>query len=216
MSGITLYDYWRSSASYRVRLALAVKGLEYRTHPVNLLVGAHKAAPHLQRNPQAFVPVMEIEGVELTQSLAIIDYLEERFPTPALLPEDFLERAQVRALAHALAVDIHPVCNLSIVKEIALLSDAGDEAKKAWMQRHIRRGLCAFEKLLERGKPGRFCFKDRIGLADIVLLPQIYNADRWSAERSDLPLICGIVERLQQEEVLQAAAPREPLGTTTH
>lgn len=186
-----LYDYWRSSASYRVRIALNLSGIAYKAEVIDLLKGAHSQALHLQRNPQGFVPALEIDGLMLTQSLAIIDYIIETRGV-SLLPEDPGGRARVRALAHAIAMDIHPVCNLSVVNHVMELTGGGDDVRVEWMRRFIGKGLGAFEALLEHPSTGVFCHGDIPGLADICLIPQIYNAERWGVDISGLKRIAAI------------------------
>ncbi|WP_028717504.1 maleylacetoacetate isomerase [Paracoccus sp. J39] len=175
---VVLHDYWRSSASYRVRIALALKGIAYRRVTVDLVAGEQRGAANLRVNPQGLVPALEIDGRVLTQSLAIIEYLEETRPEPALLPEDAAARAHVRALALAVACEIHPVSNLRVLDRVEAL--AGSEARAAWNRENIARGLEAVERLLDHpGFAGRFCHGDRPGMADCVLIPQIDNARRW-------------------------------------
>jgi maleylacetoacetate isomerase len=185
-----LFDYWRSSASYRVRIALTLKGLPYRAVPVNLLTGRHRATDHLARNPQGAVPVLDIDGLRLTQSLAIIEYLDETRPEPPLLSVDPAGRARARALAHVIAMDIHPICNLSVANRVASLG--GDAARRDWMREHIDRGLTAFEALLVLPGTGRFCHGDAPGLADCCLVPQLYNARRWGLDPSAWPTIARV------------------------
>jgi maleylacetoacetate isomerase len=185
-----LYDYWRSSASYRVRIALNLKGLTYRAVAVNLLTDQHRSPEHLARNPQGSVPALDIDGLRLTQSLAIIEYLDETRSEPPLLPSDPAGRARVRALAHVIAMEIHPICNLSVANRIAELG--GDAARLEWMREHIGRGLNAFEALLARPSTGRFCHGDAPGLADCCLVPQLYNARRWQLDLSAWPIVARI------------------------
>jgi len=205
MATPVLYDYWRSSACYRVRIALNLAGIDYTSVVVNLVDGSHTTAEHLERNPQGFVPALEIDGLMLTQSLAIIEYLVETRGV-ALLPDEPAERARVRALSHAIAMDIHPVCNLSVVGEVMRLSGGGDDVRVAWMQKFISKGLEAFEKLLDYPETGKFCHGDTPGLADICLIPQIYNAERWGADISGL-------ERIQ---AIRAACDQLPAFANAH
>ena len=186
-----LYDYWRSSASYRVRIALNLAGVEYTPVVVDLLSKAHKSPEHLERNPQGLVPALEIDGLMLTQSLAIIEYVIETRGV-SLLPDDAAGRARVRALAHSIAMDIHPVCNLSVVSHVLELTGGGDPVRSAWMQKWIGAGLEAFEKMLDHPDTGTFCHGEAPGLADICLIPQIYNAERWGADISGLKRIQAI------------------------
>ena len=206
MDAPILYDYWRSSASYRVRIALNMAGIVYRPVVVDLLQRAHKGSAHLERNPQGLVPAMEIDGLMLTQSLAIIEYLIETRGLP-LLPDDPAGRARVRALCHAIAMDIHPVCNLSVVGHVMELTGGGDEVRATWMQRYIGAGLGAFEKLLDHPETGKFCHGDTPGLADICLIPQIYNAERWGADISGLKRIQAIRQACDQLPAFIRAHP---------
>jgi maleylacetoacetate isomerase len=186
-----LYDYWRSSASYRVRIALNLAGVEYTPVVVDLLSKAHRSPEHLERNPQGLVPALEIDGLMLTQSLAIIEYVIETRGV-SLLPDDAAGRARVRALAHSIAMDIHPVCNMSVVAHLLELTGGGDAVRSAWMQKWIGAGLEAFEKMLDHPDTGTFCHGEAPGLADICLIPQIYNAERWGADISGLKRIQAI------------------------
>ena len=186
-----LYDYWRSTASYRVRIALNLAGIDYKPVVVDLLSGAHKGADNLKRNPQGFVPALEIDGLMLTQSLAIIEYIVETRGV-SLLPDDASDRARVRALAHVIAMDIHPVCNLNVVAHVMELTGGGDAVRVAWMQKFISQGLAAFEQLLDHPSTGRFCHEAAPGLADICLIPQLFNADRWGVDLTDFKRITAI------------------------
>ncbi|MCL4145001.1 UNVERIFIED_CONTAM: hypothetical protein GTU68_064924 [Idotea baltica] len=183
---IVLYDYWRSSASYRVRIALNLLGLEAEIRPVNLLTGAHLDADYLALNPQGLLPALIVDGQTLTQSLAIIEYLHATQPGSRLLPETVDGQYRVRQLAHAIAMEIHPVCNLGVVRHVADLAGGGDETKAAWMRHFIGKGLTAFETLLD-GSEGPFCHGTTPTMADCCLIPQLYNADRWGVDVSGFP-----------------------------
>lgn len=202
---ITLHDYWRSSASYRVRIALNLLGLEWRSLPVDLLAGAQRGPENLARNPQGLVPTLEIDGLVLTQSLAILEYLDET-RAGGFLPADPAGRARVRALAHAVAMEIHPVCNLSVTR-FAAEASGGRIATEDWMRHHIPRGLAALEALLDHPATGRFCHGDRISLADLCLVPQLYNARRWGVDLAALPRILAIEARLAALPAVAAAHP---------
>lgn len=201
-----LYDYWRSSASYRVRIALNLAGIAYTPVVIDLLAGDHGSPEHLERNPLGKVPALDIDGVMLTQSLAIVEYLIETRGL-ALLPDEPAERARVRALADVIAMDIHPICNLSVVAHVMELTKGGDEVRVAWMQRFISQGLEAFEKLLDHPQTGRFCHGDTPGLADICLIPQIYNANRWGVDISGLSRISAIGAACQELPAFANAHP---------
>lgn len=192
-----LHTYWRSSAAWRVRTALAFKGLAWEPAPHDLRTGEQSAADYLVRNPQGLVPALEIDGTVLTQSLAIIEYLEERFPEPPLLPGDALERARVRAFALAIACDIHPVQNLRVLRMLRARG-LDQEAVDGWAREVIEGGLAACARLIE-GREGPFCFGGAFTLADVVLIPQMANARRFGA-RTDWPRL----------EAIEAAALAHP------
>ena len=188
MSEVVLWDYPKSSASYRVRIALNLAGLAYETRIVNLLDKEHRGADHLARNPQGLVPVLKIDGQHFTQSLAILDYLDQ---TRAMgwLPQDPAGQARARALAYCIAVDLHPVCNLSVM----VAATGGQEpARTQWMHRFIRPGLEAFEALLAGFPQSPFATGDAPGMADLCLIPQLYNANRWGVAYDDLPRIKSV------------------------
>ncbi len=201
-----LHDYWRSSASYRVRITLNMLGIEYQTETVDLLDREQRSPAHLRRNPQGLVPVLEIDDHVLTQSLAIIEYLDETREA-GLLPEDALQRQRVRALAAAIAMEIHPVCNTSVVAHVMALTGGGDPVRSAWMKKFIGQGLTAFETMLDDGQSGEYCHGDTPGLADICLVPQIYNAERWDVDLSACPKLVAIGERCNALEPFAKAHP---------
>ena len=210
MAGTVLYDYWRSSASYRVRIALNLLGIAYETVPVNLLAGGHTTPDHLLRNPQGLVPVLDIDGVRLTQSLAIVEYLEETRPGGGLLPADPPGRARVRALSHAIAMEIHPVCNLRVIGRVMELAGGGDATRGDWMRKFIGEGLAAFETMLDDQATGRFCHGDRPGMADLCLVPQLYNARRWDVDLISLPRIRAIDAACEKLDAFRLAFPVAP------
>ncbi|HNG66436.1 MAG TPA: maleylacetoacetate isomerase, partial [Thauera aminoaromatica] len=180
-----LYTYFRSSAAYRVRIALNLKGLDYEAVPVHLVRGGgeHRQPAYLGLNPAGLVPALEDQGQVLTQSLAIIEYLEESHPQPALLPAAPLDRARVRAIAQAIACDIHPVNNLRVLQYLTRELDASEEQKNAWYRHWIGVGLQAVEAMLAGdARTGAFCHGDTPGLADCCLVPQVFNARRFGCE----------------------------------
>ncbi len=207
MSDVNLYDYWRSSASYRVRIALNLLGIAYTAVPIDLTQKVHLTEAHMTRNPQGFVPALEIDGKLLTQSLAILEYLSETRGNGALVPTEINARTRVRTLSHAIAMDIHPICNLNVVTHVMDITGGGDQARLDWMQHFIGRGLAGFERLLNDGRTGTFCHGDAPTMADCCLVPQIYNARRWQVDLSGLPAIARIVEAC---EALPAFATAHP------
>ena len=207
MTTPVLYDYWRSSASYRVRIALNLKDIAYQAVSIDLQTQQHGGAEHRARNPQGFVPVLDIDGSMMTQSLAIIEYLDSRNPAPALLPADPAEAARLRAIAYAIAMEIHPICNPSVVAHHAAAFDGSDDDRKIWMQHFIDKGLRAVEVLANHPASGRFLHGDSPGLADIVLVPQLYNARRWDVPLDDMPRLTAIDAACRDLPAFAAAAP---------
>ncbi|PDT79985.1 maleylacetoacetate isomerase [Sinorhizobium sp. BJ1] len=202
-----LYDYWRSSASYRVRIALNLVDESYRSVPVDLVAKVHRASEHLARNPQGLVPVLDIDGQRFNQSLAIIEYLAETRPESGFLPNDAIGRQRVRALSYAIAMDIHPVCNLGVVAHVMEAAPDGEIARRAWMQKFIGEGLAAFERLLDHPATGAFCHGDTPTMADICLMPQVYNARRWEVDLSRCPRIVAIDARCAEIDGFARAHP---------
>jgi maleylacetoacetate isomerase len=203
---VRLYDYFRSSASYRVRIALNLKGYDYEQIPVNLLEGGQKDAGYRARNPQGLVPALEVTGGQLIQSLAIIDYLEESCPLPPLLPDDPVARAQVRAMAQIVACDIHPLNNLRVLKY--LKTELGHEQGEidAWYAHWVREGFAALEELAIR-YGGTYLSGGVPGLADICLVPQMFNARRFDIALNDFPNLVAYDAKANQLEAFQAAHP---------
>lgn len=187
LASMKLYNYFRSSASYRVRIALGLKDLAYEYVPVHLARGEHQLPPYADMAADGLVPVLEVGDLRLSQSMAIIEYLDETHPAPALLPKDPVDRARVRALAQSVACEIHPLNNLRVLKYLVRELHVDEEAKTAWYRHWVRVGLQAFERQLEQGKLGRFCFGDTPTLADCCLVPQIYNGQRFNCDFSGLP-----------------------------
>jgi len=199
-----LYDYWRSSASYRVRMALNLAGESFAAIPVDLLQAEQVAPPNLARNPQGLVPTLEIDGLSLTQSLAIIEYLNDT--RGGFLPSDAAGRARVRALSYAVAMEIHPVCNLRVGK-YAEAASGGAITMQGWQQKFIAEGLFALEQMLNHPATGRFCHGENLTMADICLLPQVYNANRWGVDVTSLSQISRIVSEMETIPAIAAAHP---------
>lgn len=205
-----LYSYFRSSAAYRVRIALNLKGLAYRTLPVHLLRdGGEQHRPAYRAvNPAGLVPALEDRGHTLTQSLAILEYLEEQYPQTPLLPRGSADRARVRAIAQSIACEIHPLNNLRVLQYLSGTLGLGEEQKNAWYRHWVGEGLGAVERLLaDDRRTGAFCHGDRPTLADCCLVPQVFNARRFGCELDAMPTILAIVARCQSLEAFQRAAP---------
>ncbi len=207
----TLYGYFRSSAAYRVRIALNLKGLDYAQAAVNLVKGEQRGEANLARNPQGLVPVLETdEGTQLSQSLAICEYLDERHPEPPLLPADAEGRARVRSLAQLIACEIHPLNNLKVLKYLVGELKLDEAAKLAWYRHWIAEGFTALEsRLADEPATGEFCHGDSPGLADLCLVPQVFNAERFECDLSAYPTIRRIAEHCRSLEAFAKAAPGE-------
>jgi maleylpyruvate isomerase len=207
---IKLYNYFRSSASFRVRIALNFKGLTYDYVPVHLLKdGGEQLAPSFRTlNPDSLVPVLDDDGAVLTQSLAIIEYLEETRPQPPLLPRDAHERAYVRSIALAIACDIHPLNNLRVLRYLVRTLAVGDEQKNAWYRHWVEHGLAALEaRLIAEARSGRYTLSDTVTLADVVIVPQIFNAQRMDCNLNSIPTIMRIFDNCMQLPAFMEAHP---------
>ena len=202
-----LYNYFRSSASFRVRIALELKGLDYEYVPVHLVKGEHKNPDYQSVSPEMLVPHLEVDGLNLAQSMAIIEYLEETHPEPALLPSDPAGRAQVRALAQSIACEIHPLNNLRVLKYLVKTLGVDEEAKNSWYRHWVRSGLEAFEQLLAQLPAARFCWGDAPTLADCCLVPQIFNGQRFNVDFSGLPRTMAAFEACMALPAFQRAQP---------
>ena len=204
-----LYSYYRSSAAYRVRIALNLKQLPYETVGVHLLKngGEQKQPAYSAKNPQKLVPALEDNGQVFTQSLAIIEYLDEAYPAQPLLPAAATERARVRAMAQLIACDIHPLNNLRVLGYLKNQLGADETAKNEWYRHWINEGFTALEILLQSEQTGRFCHGDTPTLADCCLIPQVYNARRFQMDLSLYPTIVRIVAECEALPAFQAAAP---------
>ena len=200
-----LHGYFRSGTSYRTRIALNLKGLRYQQVGVDLREGAHKSADFLALNPQGMLPALEVEGAVLTQSPAILEWLEETHPEPPLMPSGALERAQVRAMAAIIGCDIHPLNNLRVLK--AVRETGADQAGvDAWAARWMRPGFDALESLIARHGEG-WSWGDQPGLVDCYLVPQLYSAERFNIDIADWPRIAAIQAAAQGHPAFVAAHP---------
>ena len=205
-----LYTYFRSSAAYRVRIALHLKGLAFDSVPVHLLRegGQQHAAAYAALNPNETVPTLEDDGQILNQSLAIIEYLDETHPSPPLLPGSAADRARIRAIAQTIASDIHPINNLRVLQHLTRSFDLSEAQKNAWYCHWVERGLQTVEKMLARDPcTGRFCHGDAPTLADCCLVPQVFNARRYECSLDAFPRIRAIVETCEALPAFQQAAP---------
>ncbi|WP_047243519.1 maleylacetoacetate isomerase [Chromobacterium subtsugae] len=207
MAERVLYGYFRSSAAYRVRIALNLKGLAYQYRAVNLLKGEQRSADYLAINPHGLVPLLDDGGVQIAQSLAICEYLDEAYPdTARLLPAEPAARARVRSIALAIAADIHPLQNPRVGKFLQAEHGASEEGKTEWIRHWIRTGFDALERQLAQ-TAGRYAVGDAPTLADVCLLPQVFSARRFGVDLAPYPTIVRIAEAL---EALPAFADAHP------
>ena len=206
MTRPVLHDYYRSSAAYRVRIALNLKGVEYDRHPVNLLESEQKSDQYRALNPEGLVPMLEIDGLKLTQSLSIIMYLASRFPEPSLLPADPGEAAHVRAMALAIACDIHPLNNLRVLKYLSGPLRIAEEERQDWYAHWITEGFTALETIAAP-RAGAFLFGDSPTIADICLVPQMYNARRFDIPVGAYPTLVRADQNAAEIEAFAAAHP---------
>ena len=205
---LKLHSYFRSSAAYRCRIALNLKGLAHETAFVHLIKdgGQQHATAYRALNPQSLVPMLEADGQVITQSLAIIEYLEETQPEPSLLPGDALQRARIRAFALAIACDVHPLNNLRVLNYLKGPMGQDQAVVDTWYRHWVESGLAACEALLP-ANASRFCFGDRPTLADVCLVPQMYNARRLKCDLSGLPRLVAIDEACRVLKAFADAAP---------
>ncbi len=202
-----LHNYFRSSASFRVRIALEAKGLAYDYVAVHIAKGDHKRAPFAELSADTLVPLLEVDGLKLSQSMAIIEYLDETHAEPALLPADAAGRARVRALAQSIACEVHPLNNLRVLKYLVREMKVEEDAKNAWYQHWCREGLEAFERQLAQQPVSTYCHGDTLTLADCCLVPQIFNAQRFKVNFDGLPRIMAIFDACMELPAVQKAQP---------
>ncbi|TQE99135.1 MAG: maleylacetoacetate isomerase [Spiribacter salinus] len=208
----TLFGYWRSSASYRLRIALNLKGLSYSQEAVHLVRdgGEQHQASFRARNPHGLVPVLRADDQNLTQSLAILEFLEERHPAPPLLPDTAVERAWARAAAQTLACEIHPLNNLRVLKYLVTELGASEETKLGWYRHWVEQGLAVVESHLAQ-LPGDFSLGEWPGYLEACLVPQVYNARRFQCELSQCPTVVELDRRCNELDAFREAAPeRQP------
>jgi maleylacetoacetate isomerase len=202
-----LYSFFRSSAAYRVRIALNLKGVDYETVAVNLASGAHRTPEFLAVNPQATIPTLDDDGTILWQSLAIIEYLDARFPTPRLIPSEPIARARVQAMAQLIACEVHPLNNLRVLKYLRGELKLDEAAVAKWYSHWVAEAFGPLETFVGRWSGGRYCFGDALSLADVYLVPQMYNARRFNCDLAPYPTLVRIAEGLAGDPAIARAAP---------
>lgn len=211
----TLHGYFRSSATWRVRVGFAAKGLSYTHAGVHLLKGEHRSAEHLARNPLGTIPLLEVQRKDgtvfrLGESLAILQYLEEQHPTPTLFPGDVESRAHVRWMAELINADIHPLQNMGTLQQLEKTFNVDDAGRKAWAQHFIARGFTALEALLKQVS-GSHCVGNTLSLADVCLVPQVYNARRFGVDLAPFPTLVRVADALAATPLFQQTHPdRQP------
>jgi maleylpyruvate isomerase len=205
-----LYSFFRSSAAYRVRIALNLKGAPFDYVAKHLAKdgGEHKRADYLAINPQGFIPALEHDGALITQSIAIVEYLDEVFPTPSLLPKSPIDRAIVRAMSLLVACDIHPLNNLRVLNYLKSPLGQGSDAIAAWYKHWIDEGFAALEKLIAKhSQASRYCFGDAVTMTDVLLVPQVANSRRYQMDLAPYPTLQKVVAHLESLPEFLAARP---------
>lgn len=209
---ITLYNYFRSSAAFRIRIALNYKGIEYSTIDIDLTKNEQKSSPYLTNNPAGLVPSLEDNKYNIHQSLAIMEYLEEKYSTTnTILPSGFFERAYVREIALSIACDIHPLNNLRVLNYLKNTLTITEEEKLKWYQHWIHDGLTALEKLVKNSAnyTGKYCYKEQFTIADICLIPQLFNAKRFNCDLEQYPTLKSIEHECLKLEAVKRTYPNQ-------
>ncbi len=202
-----LYSFFNSSTSYRLRIALALKNLDFNLIPVNIRVMEHKAPEYVEKNPSASVPLLDDNGFQLGQSMAILDYLDAKYPEPRLIPSDIQQRARVLEVANVIACDMHPLNNLRVLRYLVKDLSVSDDAKNTWYRHWIDEGFRSVEALLARGQSGPFCFGEQVTVADVCLVPQVANALRMGCDLQVYPRVMAVFAHCNTLPAFQKAAP---------
>ncbi len=211
---LILYDYWRSSAAYRVRIALKLKNIPYESRPVNLLESEQLSDQYRALNPMQAVPMLDTGTHKLTQSIAIMEWLEEHYPSPPLLPQSSEARAKVRAMSLLVATDIHPLNNQRVLKYLTGTLKQSEETKLAWYAHWIRQGLTALEAFAKESA-GTYSVGDHVSMADACLIPQLYNARRFHCPLDDYPTLVRIEKTCNELDAFIAAMPEKQSDATS-
>ena len=211
----TLYSYWRSSTSYKVRIALNLKELDYSIVPINLVKGEHKEEDYLSLNPSGAVPTLIDGDNHFAQSNTILEYLEEVYPDPECMPSDPAARAYARQIINIISCDIHPVNNLRVLRYLSNNLDVSDDDKTAWYHHWIHEGFKSLEALIQNSSfyEGEFCTGDEVGFAEATLIPQMYNARRFDVDLNDYPALCDIEQRCLDLPAFQNAVPEAQIDS---
>lgn len=204
-----LYSFFNSSTSYRVRIALSLKGLDYDYLPLNIRIGIQNEEPFKEVNPMMGVPVLEDNGFRLTQSMAILQYLDEKYPEPKLLPENIEKKAQILSFCNIIATDMHPINNMKVLKYLTQELKVSEEQKNRWYQHWITQGFRAIERQLETSYTGTYCFGNEVSLADVCLVPQYANAHRMGCELDEFVLCKKVFDYCTELEEFKKAAPTQ-------
>lgn len=203
-----LYTYYRSSAAFRVRIALNRKALQYDSIPKLFAKNEHRAADYLALNPQGLIPALDIDGAVLSQSMAIMEYLDEKYPEPPFLPPDAIGRARVRSMALSIVADLHPINNLRVLNYLRREFKQGDDGVNTWYRHWVTEGFRSLEQLVgSYSKHGHYCYGDSVSLADICLVPQMYNARRFGTDLKPFPKLVAISTHLESLPEFDAAKP---------
>ena len=204
-----LYSFFNSSTSYRVRIVMALKGVDYNFLPVNIRVMEQKEAGYIAKNPGASVPLLDDDGFQLGQSMAIIDYLDSKLPEPRLIPQDLQARARVLEISNLISCDMHPLNNLRVLRYLVKEMGVSDEKKNEWYHHWIAEGLASLEAMLVRTQSGQYCVGGQVSLADCCLVPQIANALRMGCNVTNYPRVMAVYNHCNTLPAFQKAAPAQ-------